>query len=278
MKRKPSDISTVIIVNKNAEPKTLQLKTKHISRFKHYAAGVLSVIVILTGTVFYLRAQNSRQEVEKKQLLQQISKLKGSRPDTASVDGKKPANAQSYIQSIEGKLQKINEYLKKRGLKGFSNKSVGGNGNADAAKLTDNEAYSLYNEYLDRLVHTVAFTPMGYPHISALTSYFGYRSDPFDSSSAEFHPGIDFKGTRGDPAKCTANGKGCFCRMERRLWQLCAHTACKQLRNLIWAPVAHQREGWAGCYRWRKNWRSGLHRSFYRHPFTLRSTQKWQSC
>jgi len=56
----------------------------------------------------------------------------------------------------------------------------------------------------------VAFTPMGYPHISSLTSYFGYRSDPFDGGHAEFHPGIDFKGERGDAAKCTANGKVVF--------------------------------------------------------------------
>jgi murein DD-endopeptidase MepM/ murein hydrolase activator NlpD len=209
MSRKSSDISTVIIVNKNSVPKTLQVKTKHISRLKHYAVGILSVIVLLTGIIIYLRAVNSKQDTEKKQLLAQITKLKGSIPAPV-VQGPKPADAQSYIQSIEGKLQKINDYLKKRGLKGFSTKAVGGNGDAEAAKLTDNEAYSLYDEYMDRLVHSVAFTPMGYPHISSLTSYFGYRSDPFNSAHAEFHPGIDFKGNKGDAARCTANGRVVF--------------------------------------------------------------------
>ncbi|WP_295673650.1 M23 family metallopeptidase [uncultured Mucilaginibacter sp.] len=209
MKRKPSDISTVIIVNKNSEPKTLQIKTLHITRLRHYAATILSVIVILSGTIIYLRAVNDRKDAEEKQLQAQIVKLKGAVPAPVVAD-KKPANAQSYIQSIEGKLQKINDYLKKRGLKGFSTKAVGGSGNADDAKLTDDETYSLYNEYLDRLVHSVAFTPMGYPHISSLTSYFGYRSDPFNSAHAEFHPGIDFKGTKGDAARCTANGRVVF--------------------------------------------------------------------
>jgi len=209
MKRKPSDISTVIIVNKNSEPKTLQIKTLHISRLKHYAAAILSVILILSGTIFYLRAVNNKQDAEKKQLQAQIIKLKGAVP-VPVVSDKKPVDAQTYIQSIEGKLQKINDYLKKRGLKGFSTKAVGGNGNAEAAKLTDDEAYSLYNEYLDRLVHSVAFTPMGYPHISSLTSYFGYRSDPFNSAHAEFHPGIDFKGSKGDAARSTANGRVVF--------------------------------------------------------------------
>jgi len=209
MKGKPSDISTVIIVNKNSEPRTLRVKTKHISRLKHYAVGVLSVIMLLSGVIIYLRSQNNTAEAEKKQLMAQITKLKGSMP-AAAAEVKKGDDAQNYIQSIEGKLQKINDYLRKRGLKGFSTTAVGGNGNSEASKLTNNEAYSLYDEYLTRLVHTVAFTPMGYPHISSLTSYFGYRSDPFNSSDAEFHPGIDFKGNKGDDARCTANGRVVF--------------------------------------------------------------------
>jgi len=209
MKGKPSDISTVIIVNKNSEPKTLRVKTKHISRLKHYAIGVLSVIMVLSGVIVYLRSQNNNEEAQKKQLEAQLAKLKGSMPAQAA-NVKTGADAQTYIQSIEGKLSKINDYLRKRGLKGFSTTAVGGDGNAAGSKLTNNEAYSLYDEYLTRLVHTVAFTPMGYPHISALTSYFGYRSDPFDSSDAEFHPGIDFKGNKGDDARCTANGTVVF--------------------------------------------------------------------
>ena len=208
MRSKPADISTVIIVNKSRQ-RTLQVKTKHLSRIKHYATGILAVVLLLSGAVVYLKAQNQRQEQEKSQLLAQLVKLKGSIPAVA-VQEKKANTAQAYIQGIEGKLQKINDYLKNRGLKGFSTKAVGGNGNAEAAKLTDEESYSLYDEYLNRLVHTVAFTPMGYPRISSLTSFFGYRSDPFNSAHAEFHPGIDFRGARGDEAKCTANGKVVF--------------------------------------------------------------------
>jgi murein DD-endopeptidase MepM/ murein hydrolase activator NlpD len=209
MNSKPSEISTVIIVNKSREPQTLQVKTKHINRLKHYGASILTVILLLSGAVIYLKSQNQQQELEKNQLLAQIIKLKGSVPEV-TVQEKKAGDAQSYIQSIEGKLQKINDYLRKRGLKGFSIKAVGGNGNAEAAKLTNNETYSLYDEYLNRLVNTVAFTPMGYPRVSSITSFFGYRSDPFNSANAEFHPGIDFKGKRGDEAKCTANGKVVF--------------------------------------------------------------------
>jgi len=210
MNPKPSAISTVIIINKNQQgTKTLQIKTRYLSHLKHYGFAVLSVIVLLSGCVVYLKAKNQHEEDEKKRLMATIEKLQSQLPDPVAAVNK--ANkAQTYIQSIEVKLQKINEYLKKRGLKGFPTQAVGGNGNADASKLTEEEAYSLYDDYLNRLLHTVAFTPMGYPRMSSLSSFFGYRSDPFNAARAEFHPGIDFQGNRGDEAKCTANGKVIF--------------------------------------------------------------------
>lgn len=169
---------------------------------------VIGVILLLSGTVFYLKAETQRQEEENQVLITQLVKLRSGAPLAADVpEGKTSPSAQAYVQAIESKLKQINVYLGKRGLKGFSTKDIGGSANAETAKLTDVETYSLYDEYLNRLLHTVAFTPMGYPRISSLTSFFGYRSDPFKSEHAEFHPGIDFRGLRGDEAKCTANGK-----------------------------------------------------------------------
>lgn len=206
MSVKSSDVSTVIIVNKGRQStKTLQIKTKHISRIRHYAFSIAAVVIALSASVIYLNNKNRQQEAEKNQLLAQIIKLKGSVPSATNKE-----SAQSYIESIEGKLKKINDYLKKRGLRGFATKNVGGDEHIESEKLTDNEKYSLYNEYLSRLVHAVAYTPMGYPRISSLTSFFGYRSNPFNSADAEFHPGIDFKGQRGDAAHCTADGKVVF--------------------------------------------------------------------
>lgn len=201
----PRDVSTVIILNKGqAATKTLQIKTKHIHRLRYYALGLFGILALLVLTIVIQQQNNTRHELEKQQLLSQIKTLKGRIPESMKRAEEDHA-AQTYVQAIEGKLKKINDYLKKRGLKGFSTAAVGGaDGNTSA--LSDKEVYMAYDTYLNRVVTAVAFTPMGYPRISSLTSRFGYRSDPFSSARAEYHPGIDFKGSYGDAVKCTANG------------------------------------------------------------------------
>jgi len=213
MNLKLTNFSTIIIVNKNQEQtQAIRVKTKHLKRIKHYIATIVCVILALAGTIIYLTSRDTKQEQERQQLLSQIEQLKSKLPaaEAAVLANTSTKNsAQTYIQSIQGKLQKINEYLSKRGLKGFSTKDIGGD-NTAAAKLSDNEKYSLYDEYLGRLLNSVAFTPMGYPRLSSITSAFGYRSDPFDGESAELHPGIDFRGAKGDPVHVTADGKVTF--------------------------------------------------------------------
>lgn len=206
---KQKDTSTVIIINKgNQGTKTLQIKTKHLNNLSSYIWGVIGVIVLLSGIIVYLRFSYQRQEDEKVKLRSQLSKLQEQIPLPGVANVRKEDRTQVYIQGIEGKLKKINDYLRKRGVKGFSTKAIGGS--ADAPALSDEETYSLYDEYLNRMLHTVAFTPMGYPRVSSINSFFGYRSDPFNSGHAEFHPGIDFKGDKGDEARCTADGKVVF--------------------------------------------------------------------
>lgn len=215
MNLKLTNFSTIIIVNKNQEQtQAIRVKTKHLKRVKHYAVSIMCLVLALLGAIIYLNSKNSRHEAERQQLLTQIAQLENKIPvvvkTPAPLKAANTSSASTYIQSIQVKLQKINDYLRKRGLKGFSVQSVGGNGNAEESKLSDNEKYSLYNEYLSRLVNSVAFTPMGYPRLSSMTSVFGYRSDPFDSDHAEYHPGVDFKGQTGDPVKTTADGRVAF--------------------------------------------------------------------
>ncbi|MBS1530931.1 MAG: M23 family metallopeptidase, partial [Bacteroidetes bacterium] len=213
MNLKLTNFSTIIIVNKNQEQtRSIRVKTKHLKRVKHYIAAISCVILALAGTVIYLSSKGNAQELEKQQLLSEIAQLKSKLPAAeaaALTDATNKSTAQGYIASIQGKIQKINDYLRKRGLKGFSTKDVGGDNNASAS-LSDNEKYSLYDEYLGKLLNSMAFTPMGYPRLSSITSGFGYRANPFDSGDAEMHPGVDFRGATGDPVRVTADGEVVF--------------------------------------------------------------------
>jgi murein DD-endopeptidase MepM/ murein hydrolase activator NlpD len=162
-----------------------------------------------------LTRKTQQQTEERNRLMAQINTLHQQlgQETTAldSVNSKQQTSdvkALSYIENIEQKLTIINNYLSKRGLHGFSFKRT--KTNSTDANANSQKIYSSYDNYLTKLVNNVAFMPMGYPRISAFTSFFGYRGNPFDFGANEFHPGIDFRGTIGDPVKCTANGTVVF--------------------------------------------------------------------
>jgi len=187
----------------------LEKRTKRLKRVKHYAATTTCIIIFLGFSVYQLRIQKKANEIEKQQLENQIAQLKDQippPPKTAEL-----SKAQSYVIAIQTKLQKINDYLGKRGLKTYSIKSIVGDKKTAAPKLSDTEVYSMYDEFLTHLVSNMAVMPMGFPRVDVQTSSFGGRSNPFDQSAGgEFHPGIDFRGKQGDPVKCTAQGQIVF--------------------------------------------------------------------
>ncbi|HEY0896462.1 MAG TPA: peptidoglycan DD-metalloendopeptidase family protein, partial [Sphingobacteriaceae bacterium] len=143
--------------------------------------------------------QAEKVRVENENLVNMVSDLKSKLPDPADS-----LNARTYIQKIETKLQKINSYLKKRGVRGFSDESVGGGEEID--NLTILERYSLYDEHLDKVFSGLVSTPTGFPGRPSISSNYGYRTDPFNSGKGEFHSGVDFKGNNGDHVRNTASG------------------------------------------------------------------------
>lgn len=186
----------------------LEKRTKRLKRVKHYAATTTCIIILLAFSVYRLRSANKASEGEKQGLLNQISQLKDQIPPP--VKASEVSKAQTYVMAIQSKLQKINDYLSKRGLKTISTKNIIGDKKTAAPKLDDSQVYSMYDEYLTHLMASIAFMPMGYPRIAPQTSSFGFRSNPFDGEGAEFHPGVDFRGAKGDPVKCTASGQVVF--------------------------------------------------------------------
>ncbi len=197
-----SDFSTVLIVgNAKGETRSLRVKTKHLNRLRQYAFTVCLILFVLAATVIFLSLEVSKIKEERVAHAREVAHLKSQIPAPEDT-----LQTKNYIQSIESKLKKINQYLIKRGIAGFSLNDIGGNGDA-ASELSAEETYSLYSDRLDDILIGVAFTPLGYPSNYIMNSGFGYRNDPIRRGRVEFHPGIDFKGRKGDAVKSTADGK-----------------------------------------------------------------------
>lgn len=197
-----SDFSTVLVIGTTkGETKSLRVKTKHINRIKQYAFTICFTLLLLTVTIIFLSLEVSKIKQERKAYAQEIAHLKSKIPLASDT-----VQARNYIQNIEDKLKRINQYLIKRGIKGFAVDNVGGN-DQFSSELSSEETYALYNERLEDILAGIAFTPIGYPANFVMNSRYGYRSDPIRRGRVEFHPGIDFKGRRGDAVKSTADGK-----------------------------------------------------------------------
>ncbi|RFZ81865.1 peptidase M23 [Mucilaginibacter terrenus] len=167
------------------------------------------MVMVLMSAIMRLNNQVVQQSQENSRLHSQIATLQGeidkTTEDAMLASAEKEGNrskAVGYIESIQSKLKSINNYLSKRGLRSISFKTVN-----ISNKKNDTKMYSEFNAYLDKLVNNIAYMPMGYPKLSSFTSFFGYRGNPFDFGGSEFHPGLDFRGQKGDAVKCTASGR-----------------------------------------------------------------------
>ncbi|HEK21575.1 MAG TPA: hypothetical protein ENO28_14110 [Bacteroidetes bacterium] len=203
----------IIYRKNNAQPRIVQVKARHVNSLKFTVAAVLIVVMVLMTAIVRLSSQAAQQRQENSRLQSQIATLQGQIEkndqdallQSAAKEGQR-SEAVSYLSAIQSKLKRINEFMSKRGLHGISFRKL----NIDDKLKSETRLYAEFNNYLDRLVNTIAYTPMGYPRLSSFTSFFGSRGNPFDFGGHEFHPGIDFSGHKGDPVKCTASGRVVF--------------------------------------------------------------------
>jgi murein DD-endopeptidase MepM/ murein hydrolase activator NlpD len=198
----------------DAQPRVVQVKAKHFNSLKLVVAAVFIMVMVLMTAIFRLNSVAVKQSQENSRLQSQIaalqSQLDKENEEALLINAEKEGSrskAVGYITDIQSKLKRINEYMNKRGLRGLSFKKLNISNNKP---VNDTKLYNDFNKYLDKLVNNIAYMPMGYPRLSSFTSFFGYRSNPFDFGGGEFHPGIDFRGHSGDPVKCTASGRVIF--------------------------------------------------------------------
>jgi murein DD-endopeptidase MepM/ murein hydrolase activator NlpD len=69
---------------------------------------------------------------------------------------------------------------------------------------------SLVKQSVERRDALATATPSIWPTHGWLTSPMGYRTDPVNGESGDFHPGLDIAGERGQPVYATAAGRVTF--------------------------------------------------------------------
>lgn len=107
------------------------------------------------------------------------------------------------VNTIEERIQKIDNFLEEKGIKNETD-PIGGEVNEN--RSFDFRVYDFYDDHTSKLIRDIRNVPLGLPHIGEMSSHYGYRNNPFGGRSTEFHSGMDFKGTTGDPIKATADG------------------------------------------------------------------------
>ncbi len=193
---------TVIIVDpEKGQSRSINVPSPLLNNLRYYVLAIVLVVAGLTTVCMTLYASVSRHEEERGHLVSRVHSLEKQIPKSSDT-----LNALNYVERIETKLQKINEHLRKRGVKGFASDAVGG-AETDSVKLAPLAYYSMYDEYVGRVFEGQTSTPTGFPTRSELTSGYGYRRNPFHGKSMEFHSGIDFRGAKGDLVRSTARGE-----------------------------------------------------------------------
>jgi murein DD-endopeptidase MepM/ murein hydrolase activator NlpD len=106
------------------------------------------------------------------------------------------------FQNIDGNMKEISSYLKDRGfIDGFNSNNQFQYSEVNLVNNTDN----LLAE-TERVMNTVRTLPLGFPYYGELSSEYGLRKNPFGGMGGEFHPGVDFKGAKGDEIRATGDG------------------------------------------------------------------------
>lgn len=192
--------STILVVGaNNMESKTMQIPTKVLLHWKKYLLlGMLSLVGIaaLMSFIGYRYAgQYYTSKYESK--IKKINAIHDEQFEDVSKEQADVNQLKETFESIEHSFNRVNQFLKKRGLKPLKIDNADGNVSTTAGNYEKNAL---------KMEQLLKSTPIGKPYDGRQTSSFGDRRNPFGGGSIEGHPGIDFAGRIGDPISVTANG------------------------------------------------------------------------
>lgn len=203
--------TSVLIVSADGNPnKKIQVPTFLISHWKKITFSFIAFLALLISSIVYIVEQKN-EKMYTAVYMEKINKLK-KQNQQLSIDG---ANTQvdidevkKSIHAFDSTLNRINDKMKKRGLKALAMKNAGGPLESDEENLEELAKY--YTRALNDIERRLDGAPFGRPHHGRVTSRFGYRANPFTGRGREMHSGVDLKGRVGEPIKTTAKGTVTF--------------------------------------------------------------------
>jgi len=167
-------------------------------------------VVVLVGSLMYVTTQKNVEDISSQYeaSLDKVKEEKRRLSLSQSETEKTVEEAKKSFNKIDSTLERINDKMKKRGLKTIALPNVGGPEEKDFTNIEMMTDY--YEDALKELDKKLSSIPLGIPHRGSISSKFGYRSNPFTRRGREMHSGIDLKGNTGDAVKSTASGRVIF--------------------------------------------------------------------
>ncbi|RZF58368.1 M23 family metallopeptidase [Sphingobacterium corticibacterium] len=191
--------------------KRMQVPTFVVTHWKKVLSSFVALTVITILSVVYVVKQRTSEKYIKV-YDQKINKLKAENRLLELDEFNNQLTTEEIkksFNSIDSTIDRINQKMKKRGLKELKmNPNMGGpleKGEDDLVELS-----VFYKKQLADLESKLDGVPLGRPHHGRITSSYGYRRNPFTGRGREMHSGVDLKGRTGDPVKVTAKGKVSF--------------------------------------------------------------------
>ncbi len=202
--------SVVIIESDGASTKNIQVPSFLFAHWKTILCSIVGLTgIVVISLVYFVKQKTSEKYIQVYD--QKIDKLKAENRQLEMDEFNNQMTTEEMrksFQAIDSTLERINEKMKKRGLKEIRVKNVGGP--VEHVEEDWVELSAFYERELKSLEKKLEGVPLGVPHRGRVTSRYGYRRNPFTNRGREMHSGVDLKGRVGDPVKATAKGRVTF--------------------------------------------------------------------